>query len=107
MKEVFARVFALWAMIIFIITMIPVAIFIWAIGLIKEPKRTSVFRIISKIWMRFFFFITGCSLKIIGAEHFEKGQRYIVISKHNSLMDVPLTTPFITGPNKTIAKVEM
>ncbi|HKP31479.1 MAG TPA: lysophospholipid acyltransferase family protein, partial [Chitinophagaceae bacterium] len=26
---------------------------------------------------------------------------------HNSLIDVPLTTPYIPGPNKTIAKIEM
>ncbi len=79
----------------------------WAIGLIKEPKRTNIFRIISKVWMNFFFFITGCRLKVIGAEHFEKGKKYIVTSNHNSLMDVPLTTPFIPGANKTIAKAEM
>ncbi|MCB0741859.1 MAG: 1-acyl-sn-glycerol-3-phosphate acyltransferase, partial [Chitinophagaceae bacterium] len=35
---------------------------------------------------------------------FEKGQTYIVTSNHNSLMDVPLTSPFIPGANKTIAK---
>ena len=77
------------------------------IGLVKEPKRTAIFTITSKIWMRIFFFLTGCRLKIVGKKNFEKGKNYIVISNHNSLMDVPLTTPFIPGPNKTIAKSEM
>ncbi|MEO6638930.1 MAG: lysophospholipid acyltransferase family protein [Ginsengibacter sp.] len=107
MKEILARIFATWAIIVFVITMIPVFIIMWAIGVLKEPKRTRVFRITSKIWMRVFFFFAGCRLKIIGEEHFRKGQNYIVISNHNSLMDVPLTTPFIPGPNKTIAKSEM
>lgn len=107
MKEVLARIFALWALVVFIVTMIPVVIIMWAIGLIKEPKRTSTFRITSKIWMRVFFCLSGCRLKVVGAKHFEKGQNYIVLSNHNSLMDVPLTTPFIPGPNKTIAKSEM
>ncbi len=107
LKEILARIFALWAIIVFIVTMLLVVIIMWAIGLVKEPKRTALFRITSKIWMRVFFFLSGCRLKIIGEEHFEKGQNYIVVSNHNSLMDVPLTTPFIPGPNKTIAKSEM
>lgn len=97
----------MWALVVFIVTMVPVVIFMWIIAFMKEPKRTSVFRLTSKIWMRIFFFLSGCQLKIIGEKHFEKGKNYIVISNHNSLMDVPLTTPFIPGPNKTIAKSEM
>lgn len=107
MKNFFARIFAVWAIIIFIITMVPVALLMWIIGLINEPKRTGIFRIISKIWMRFFFFVTGCSLKVRGTKNFKPGEHYIVICNHNSLMDVPLSTPFIPGANKTIAKAEM
>lgn len=106
-KEIAGRIFAFWAMIIFIITMMPIALAMWIIGVIDEPKRTAVFRIISKRWMQFFFFVTGCSLKIKGKENFVKGKNYIVICNHNSLMDVPVTTPFISGANKTIAKTEM
>ena len=42
-----------------------------------------------------------------GKENFKRGENYIVASNHNSYMDVPLTTPFIPGPNKTIAKSEL
>ncbi|KAA9036607.1 1-acyl-sn-glycerol-3-phosphate acyltransferase [Ginsengibacter hankyongi] len=107
MKKILSRVFAAWALIVFIITMLPVALLMWMIGTIKEPKRTNYFRIISKIWMRIFFFLTGCSLKIKGINNFKPGEKYIVICNHNSLMDVPLSTPFIPGANKTIAKAEM
>ena len=57
--------------------------------------------------MRIFFFITGCGLKVRGIKNFRKDENYIVICNHNSLMDVPLSTPFIPGANKTIAKAEM
>ena len=79
----------------------------WIIGIIDEPRRTAIFRMITVVWMRIFFFLTGCSLKIVGLRNFKKGENYIVTCNHNSLMDVPLTTPFIPGPNKTIAKAEM
>jgi 1-acyl-sn-glycerol-3-phosphate acyltransferase len=98
---------AVWALIIFIITILPVALLMWIIGIIDEPKRTEIFRIISKIWMRLFFILTGCGLKISGKNNFKAGEKYIVTCNHNSFMDVPVATPFIPGANKTIAKAEM
>ncbi|MDP4284287.1 MAG: lysophospholipid acyltransferase family protein [Bacteroidota bacterium] len=107
MKNILAKIFASWALIIFIITLLPVALLMWVIGIIDEPKRTRVFRIISKVWMRVFFFFTGCGLKIVGKNNFKPGEKYIITCNHNSFMDVPVTTPFIPGANKTIAKSEM
>jgi 1-acyl-sn-glycerol-3-phosphate acyltransferase len=56
-----------------------------------------------------FFFLNGIAspLKVNGKQYFEPGKNYIVVSNHNSLMDVPVTTPHIPGANKTIAKIEM
>jgi 1-acyl-sn-glycerol-3-phosphate acyltransferase len=42
-----------------------------------------------------------------GKQNFEHGKNYIVVCNHNSLMDVPVTCPFVPGGNKTIAKLEM
>lgn len=107
LKICLARIFACWALIVFIITLLPVALLMWITGRLKEPGKTMVFQKISKTWMNVFFFFSGCSLKVKGKEFFKKGNTYIVTCNHNSLMDVPLSTPFIPGPNKTIAKVEM
>ncbi len=79
----------------------------WIRGVVKEPKRTEIFRRISVVWMRIFFFLTGCSLKIFGKKNFKSGENYIVTCNHNSFMDVPVSTPFIPRANKTIAKAEM
>lgn len=106
-KEILGRIFALWGLLIFVITMLPAALAIWIIGLIKEPKRTEAFRRISKIWMTIFFALTGCRLKIRGKEYFNPAENYIILCNHNSYMDVPVSTPFIPGANKTIAKIEM
>ena len=94
-------------MIIFVATLLPVTLLMWIIGLIDEPKRTEIFRVVSQIWMRIFFLFTGCGLKIKGKKNFVCGEKYIVTCNHNSFMDVPVTTPFIPGANKTIAKAEM
>ena len=98
---------AFWALLIFVVTILPVGLLMWIIGIVREPVRTKIFRNISKAWMSVFFFFTGCSLKVIGKENFKQGEKYIVTCNHNSLMDVPVSTPFIPGANKTIAKAEM
>lgn len=107
MKNILGRVFAIWALIIFIPTMIIAFLLIWAVVLWKEPRRTALFQHVARVWMRIFFFLTGVRISIKGKENFQKGMNYVVISNHNSFMDVPLTTPFIPGPNKTIAKREL
>ena len=106
-KEILARVLALWAIIWFIVTMLIVFIPVFIIGIWPEPRRTVLLCNIFRIWMRFFFFITGLRLKVKGKENFKKGETYIVVCNHNTLIDVPVSTPQIPGANKTIAKIEM
>jgi 1-acyl-sn-glycerol-3-phosphate acyltransferase len=42
-----------------------------------------------------------------GKEHFNKKNAYVITSNHNSFVDVPVVSPWIPEPNKTLAKVEM
>lgn len=104
LKDIIARILALWAMLTFIITFliffIP-SMFCW---LIPDPKGQDIFVRISRIWMHIWLRLVGCPFTIRGKENFKKGMTYVVTCNHNSLMDVPLSSPFIPGPNKTIAK---
>lgn len=107
MKNILGKIIAVWAIIIFFIPLLPVALLLWIIGIVKEPQRTKIFRATVYIWMSVWLFLCGCRLKVKGKKHFEKGKNYIITCNHNSFMDVPVSTPFIPGPNKTIAKMEM
>ena len=107
MKNFLARIFAGWALVVFALSLFPVGLLMWIIGIFKEPKRTELFRKISIVWIRIFFFLCGCSLKVIGQKNFKKNENYIVTCNHNSFIDIPAVTPFIPGPNKTIAKAEL
>lgn len=106
-RNILGRVFALWTILIFTLSLLIVLIPVWLISKRPEPKRTiNLFKIIN-IWMDAFFFFIGVKRIFKGEEHFKRGENYIVICNHNSFMDVPLTSPGIPGPNKTIAKIEM
>ena len=106
-KEILGRLFALWAFLVFVVSLLIFIIPIWITGLWPEPKRTIYVFALFRVWMGIFFIFSGVRRRITGREHFKKGQNYIVVCNHNSFMDVPLTSPGIPGANKTIAKVEM
>ncbi len=107
-KNIFGRIWAVWGALVFIVTMllflIPFFLFIY---FQKDPKKTNRFIRYSRTWMDIFLALVGCPLKITGREFFKKGKTYIVVSNHNALIDVPVSSPGIPGGNKTIAKAEM
>ncbi|HEY0432965.1 MAG TPA: lysophospholipid acyltransferase family protein [Chitinophagaceae bacterium] len=106
-KRVFGKVFAVWALLMFSLTLCIVALLVWIIGVWEEPRRSRVMHLIYRYWMRVFFFMTGVRLKLTGLEHFSPGVNYVVVYNHNSFFDVPVSVPFTPGANKTIAKIEV
>ena len=106
-KNILAPIFALWALIFLLVTLLIVLLPVWLISFQPEPRRTvSLFKIFI-VWMKVFFVLTGVRRIFKGKEHFKKGENYIVICNHRSFMDVPLSSPGIPGANKTIAKTSM
>lgn len=103
-KNIFGAFWAVWGIITFAVTLLIIIIPVCITFLINEPGGTEVFRQITKIWMNVWLALIGSPLKLVGKENFKKGKNYIVACNHNSLMDVPVTTPFVPGANKTIGK---
>ncbi len=101
------RLYAAWALIWFVVTMLMIWIPTALLFVFPEPKRTHYFIRISRIWMAVYLPLAGVRLKIEGKENFKKDQPYIVVCNHNSFMDIPISSPGIPGGNKTIAKVEL
>ena len=103
-KELFGRLWALWGLILFITTLLIAIIFYSPCFVLSDPAKARWHRHVSRVWMVVFLNLIGCPLKIKGGSHFKKGTNYIVVCNHNSLMDVPVSTPFMPRANKTIAK---
>lgn len=106
LKLIFGRVWAVWAIIWFVVTMLIFYIPFLIINTFEEPRKTRLFIWYSKGWMNLFLPFVGCPLTVRGKEHFKAEENYIVVFNHNSLMDVPVTCPYVPGGNKTIAKME-
>ncbi|NNV54355.1 lysophospholipid acyltransferase family protein [Limnovirga soli] len=103
-KEIFGRIWALYGLLLFVSTMIIADLFYLICYILKEPYKARFHRQISRVWMTFYLYMIASPVKVKGAEHFAKDRNFVVVCNHNSLMDIPLTTPFMPRPNKTIGK---
>lgn len=106
-KEIFSRILALWALIVFISTMLIMVLVVLTISWMKDYQRTRTFMAISRIWMSVFFILTGVRRIYKGREKFKAGETYVVVCNHNTFMDVLIGTVGVPGANKTIAKAEL
>lgn len=106
-KTILGHLYFFIGMLLFVISMLIVFIPIWLISFLNEPLRSKLLHTIFKAWMGVFMPIVGCPIIRRGKEHFKKGENYIVVINHNSLVDIPVSSPWIPGPNKTLAKAEM
>ncbi len=104
--EMAGRIWAAWALLLFVATLLIAMLFYWVCYLLQEPRAARWHRAVSNVWMTFYLTLIGCPLRVSGKENFKKGKNYVVVCNHNSLMDVPVTTPFMPNANKTIGKKE-
>lgn len=106
-KDVLARIYFLYSILLFVATMLVVFIPIWIVSLLPEPKRARALHPIFRLWMGVYLPLAFCPVKRKGKNNFKKGRNYVVVINHNTLADIPVSSPWIPGPNKTLAKVEM
>lgn len=106
-KRVIGHIYFFVGMLLFIITLALVWVPSRIALLFDEPKRAKITHPAFKIWMNLFLPLVGCPVIRKGKQHFKKGENYVVVVNHNSLVDIPVSMPWIPGPNKTLAKVEL
>jgi 1-acyl-sn-glycerol-3-phosphate acyltransferase len=104
-NTIFARMWAVWGIISFVVTFLFIyPIFLLSFLINDKWKSQAFFISVSRYWMKVWLFIIGCRLKINGLHHFQPNENYIVVFNHNTMLDIPLSSPFLPGANKTIAK---
>ena len=106
-KNILARIIAVWAILVFIISLIVVDIIVLFGNRYPEPKRSHFLQPVYQRWMDIFFILTGVRRIFVGKEHFSKKEAFVIVCNHRSLLDPPLSSPGIPEANKTIAKIEM
>ena len=104
-KNIIARILAIWALVVFASTMMIFFPFYMVCFILPDPQKTRYHRFLSQIWMGAFLLLSGCTFKVTGKEVFDELENAVVVCNHNSLIDIPVSTPFLARANKTIATV--
>lgn len=78
--------------------------FIWFVLLFPIHKKLDITGFYLKYGCAFFLTLSGCTFKVTGKEVFDGLENAVVVCNHNSLIDIPVSTPFLARANKTIAK---
>ena len=102
-KEI-ARILAIWALLVFASTMFIYMWFYIYCLLLREPNKTRWHRKMSQLWMGTFMILSGIRFSVRGKHHFDGLENAIVVCNHNSMLDIPVSFPFLPRANKTIAK---
>lgn len=106
-KRIFGHLYFFYGMFLFLFFMLLIAVPAAAFSyLFQEPTRAKIIHPAYKLWMSIVYPLALCPVRRKGKEHFKKGENYVVVVNHNSFVDIPVSTPWIPGPNKTLAKIE-
>lgn len=106
-KKIFGRIWAVWGIILFLVTMLIFYIPLVCCYFWDEPARSHRSYRVFRLWMRIFLPLADIRVSVTGKEHFKKEQAFVVICNHRSMMDIPVSSTKLPAPNKTIAKIEM
>lgn len=109
-KNILGRFFALYALLLFALTMLLIAlppVFICRLCIRDEKQRTAAIIKIFRLWINVYLPLIFSPVSRRGTSHFRKGENYVVVCNHNALIDIPISTPGVPGANKTLAKKEL
>lgn len=107
LKRIAGHVYFGYALLVFALTMLIILIPVWITTLMAEPRRTQALHPIFRLWMGVYMPLIFCPVRRRGKANFKRGENYVVVCNHNSFADVPVSSPWIPGANKTLAKIEM
>lgn len=102
--DIFARIWAFWGMVSFVVTFLIIFIPSMFSYFFSEKRGQDYFIWVSRCWISIWLRMIGCPVTVKGIENFKPRQTYVIVYNHNAFLDVPLSAPFVPGGNKTIAK---
>lgn len=104
LKNTLGKLFAVYAMLMFIITMLIMLLPMWLVSLLPAPLNIRCFMTLGRVWMYVYMPLMFCPVFPKGRRYFKKGQPYVIACNHNSFVDIPTTTFAIPYASKSLAK---
>ncbi len=81
------------------------AVMVIVVGLFNP--YASVIRFLARTWSRILLLAAGVRVTVVGREHIQPGQNYVVVGNHQSHMDIPVVFSYIPLHLTVVAKKEL
>lgn len=107
LRRVLGHIYFVYAILWFIITLLIVVLPIWLLAKLPQPKQSRWLHPLFKGWMDIYLTLVFITVKRKNKEVFKGQGACVIVVNHNSFADVPISSPYIPGPNKTLAKSEL
>jgi 1-acyl-sn-glycerol-3-phosphate acyltransferase len=104
MKKTLGKLYATYALIVFVVTMLIMLLPMWLVSLLPAPMNIRCFMALGRAWMWVYMPLMFCPVYVKGRRNFKKGQAYVIVCNHNSYVDIPTTTYAIPAASKSLAK---
>jgi 1-acyl-sn-glycerol-3-phosphate acyltransferase len=104
LKKLLGRLYAAYALIAFIVSMLIMLLPMWLVSLLPAPMNIRCFMALGRFWMWIYMPLMFCPVFRKGRKNFKKGQTYVIVCNHNSFVDIPATVFAIPGASKSLAK---
>jgi 1-acyl-sn-glycerol-3-phosphate acyltransferase len=108
MKAILARIYFVYAVSLFLISMTIVALIVFILKMVLSTTRFDhALHRTFQIWMGIYMPLIFCPVRHVGRERFAQDENYVVVVNHNSFLDIPVSAPGIPTTSKTLAKIEI
>jgi 1-acyl-sn-glycerol-3-phosphate acyltransferase len=109
MKEMFVRTFFFfYRPIVVLLFLIDTAILGTSVIVLSYlDRRGNICHYFGKFWGRLNLFLTGVSVSVSGREHIRKGQPYIIMSNHQSALDILALYGYLPLQFRWVMKIEL
>jgi len=107
MSKLLQHIWAAWGILVFAILMFPALPFYVVAIAIWKGKAIQKVHFISRLWAGGIFLLCGIIARRMGPATLNRKQSYVLVSNHQSALDIPLCAVASANPFRFLSKAEL